>query len=156
MDVLFSSAIIVCGIVTYYAVSGVEKEAVREIEMVAEPSRDMEVHDEGIDTISMILKRHRAFQRHQSIISSMMLMVHARDKGEGTLGKLIPVDDHGTIETGKTFTGRFISSPSRLVCFLAGVIELEMNAVRTGALVPTHDVYEIRKVLDTFYYKFDA
>jgi hypothetical protein len=84
----------------------------------------------------------------------MTLMVHARDHGEGTLDKLIPLNDHGTIEIGKMFTERFISSPSRLIWFLAGVIELEMDAVRTGALVPTQDVYELRKVLDTFYYKY--
>jgi hypothetical protein len=156
MDGLFSLAVIIGGIATYFVASAFEKKAVQEIEMVAKPSEDMNVCDEGIDMVSVILKRHRAFQRHHSIVNSMMLMVHARDHGEGTLEKLIPPNDHGTIEIGKMFTERFISSPSRLIWFLAGVIELEMDAIRTGTLVPTQDVYEIRKVIDVFYYKFDA
>jgi hypothetical protein len=154
MDVLFSSVVIIGGIATYFVAWAFEKETDREIEMVAKPSRDINIRDEGIDTVSVILKRHRAFQKHQSIVNSMTLMVYARDHGEGTLEKLVPSNDHGTIEIGKMSTEWFISSPSRLIWFLAGVIELEIDAIRTGALVPTQDVYELRKVLDTFYYKY--
>ena len=117
------------------------------------PSLNNDGHEGGIDMIVHILKKHGVYKKHLSLVDSMVLIVMSKKNKDCNLDLLIQADDQNIIEMGKLYIDRFAISPSKLEYFLAGVIETEVNNIRTGSTVPLQDIHEIRKIVDTFYYK---
>ena len=119
----------------------------------AVPSFSNQGHDGGVDIVENILKRHGVYKKHMSLIDSMVLIAMSKKNKDCNLDLLIQEDDQKIIEIGKLYIDRFAIGPTRLDCFLAGVIETEVDNIRTGSKVPIQDIHEIRKTVDTFYYK---
>ena len=117
------------------------------------PSFNNEGHEGGIDTVVNILRRHGVYDKHASLIDSMVLIVMSKKNKDCNLDLLIQADDQKIIEIGKLYIDRFTIGPTRLDCFLAGVIETELDNIRTGSKVPLQDIHELRKTVDSFYYK---
>jgi hypothetical protein len=134
------------------------KDAEREIKTIvnnAAEDNNLYIQNEAIDRITSLLKRHGVYEKHESLINSMSLLVYSRVHGQETLAGLVLPEDENTMRIGKTYIDRFVSSPSVLDYFLAGVAELEAENVRIGCVVPMQDVHELRKLLDVFYYKLN-
>ncbi|ABT16582.1 hypothetical protein ATCV1_z448L [Acanthocystis turfacea chlorella virus 1] len=110
-------------------------------------------HEGGIDVVINILKRHGVYKKHTSLIDSMVLIVMSKKNKDCNLDLLIQADDQKVIEIGKMYIDRFAVGPTKLDYFLAGVIEMEVDNIRTGSDVPLQDIHEIRKTVDSFYYK---
>lgn len=117
------------------------------------PSFNNDGHEGGIDIVTSILKKHGVYNKHTSLIDSMVLIVMSKKNKDCNLDLLIQADDQKIIEIGKLYIERFSIGPTRLDCFLAGVIETEVDNIRTGSKVPLQDIHEIRKTVDSFYYK---
>ncbi|AGE57692.1 hypothetical protein ATCVNTS1_553L [Acanthocystis turfacea Chlorella virus NTS-1] len=117
------------------------------------PSFNNDGHESGIDIVASILKKHGVCKKHTSLIDSMVLIVMSKKNKDCNLDLLIQADDQRIIEVGKLYIDRFAIGPTRLDCFLAGVIETEVDNIRTGSEVPLQDIHEIRKTVDSFYYK---
>jgi methylmalonyl-CoA mutase cobalamin-binding subunit len=111
-------------------------------------------HDQGADIVENILRRHGAYEEHAALVDSMVLIVISKKNEDYNLDLLIPEEDgKSLVELGKLYIDRFAKNPTRLDYFLAGVIEMELNNIRTGSVIPIQDVHELRKTVDSFYYK---
>lgn len=131
-----------------------ENEIKEIVNNVAE-DKNLNVQNEAIDRVTSLLKRHGVYEKHESLVNSMSLMVYSQIHGQETLAGLVLPEDENTVRIGKTYIDRFVSSPTILDYFLAGVAELEVNNVRIGCVVPVQDVHELRKLLDVFYFKLN-
>jgi hypothetical protein len=114
------------------------------------------IQNEAIDRVTALLKRHGVYEKHESLINSMSLLVYSRVHGQESLAGLVVPEDENTIRFGRMYVDRFVISPSFLDYFLAGVAELEAEKVRIGCVVPMQDVHELRKLLDVFYFKLNS
>jgi hypothetical protein len=110
------------------------------------------IQNEAIDRVTALLKRHGVYEKHESLIHSMSLMVYSQVHGQETLAGLILPEDENTVRFGKLYIDRYVSLPSQLDYFLAGVIETEAENVRVGCVLPMQDIHELRKLIDMFYY----
>ena len=117
------------------------------------PSLNNDGHEYGIDVVKKILTRHGVYKRHISLVDSMVLITMSKKNTECNLELLIQPDDRQIIEFGRLYIDRFAKNPTKLDYFLSGVIETEMNNIRTGSSVPLQDIHELRKTVDSFYYK---
>ena len=134
------------------------KDVEREIKAIVKNTAEdnnLYIQNEAIDRVTSLLKRHGVYEKHEILINSMSLLVYSRVHGQETLAGLVLSEDENTVRIGKTYIDRFVSSPSVLDYFLAGVAELEAEKVRIGCVVPMQDVHELRKLLDVFYYKLN-
>ena len=134
------------------------KDVEREIKAIVKNTAEdnnLYIKNEAIDRVTSLLKRHGVYEKHEILINSMSLLVYSRVHGQETLAGLVLSEDENTVRIGKTYIDRFVSSPSVLDYFLAGVAELEAEKVRIGCVVPMQDVHELRKLLDVFYYKLN-
>ena len=109
--------------------------------------------DQGIDMVENILNRHGVYDKHASIVDSMVLITMSRNNQECNLEMLIQPEDRKLVEIGKMCVERFAKNPTILMYFLTGVIETELDSIRTGSSVPLQDIHELRKTIDSFYYK---
>ncbi|AGE50196.1 hypothetical protein ATCVCanal1_466L [Acanthocystis turfacea Chlorella virus Canal-1] len=100
-----------------------------------------------------ILNAHGVYKKHASLVDSMALLVMSKKNKDCNLDLLINEDDKNVIEFGKMYINRFATGQTKLDYFLAGVIEMEINNIRTGSSIPIQDIHEIRKIVDSFYYK---
>ena len=150
MDVVLTSMIIVSGIATYFFTLHAERRTIREIELP-----EIDVEDEGVDIVTKILKRSKSMMRYKNIVDSMVLLTYVKRHGECDIEKLVPKEDRVTVEFGQMYVSRFMTNPTKLISFLVGTIEIEMDSIRTGSFVPIQDAHELRKAIDSFYYKFD-
>lgn len=111
-------------------------------------------YETGIDNVIRILEKNGVIEDHRSMIHSMIILITAKDTSDYNLDLLIPDNDSEyLVYFGKQYIDRFATNPTKLDCFLAGVIEREVEHIRLGGRIPVQDVYEIRKNIDTFYYK---
>jgi len=110
-------------------------------------------HEYGIDVVKNILNKHGVYKKHISLVDSMVLITMSKKNTECNLDLLIQADDWQIIEFGRMYIDRFAKNPTKLDYFLSGVIETEMNNIRTGSKVPLQDIHELRKIVDSFYYK---
>lgn len=110
-------------------------------------------HDQGIDTVNNILNRHGVYDKHAALVDSMVLITMSKKNQECNLESLIQPEDQKLIEIGKMCVDRFAKNPTILMYFLTGVIETELDSIRTGSSVPLQDIHELRKTIDSFYYK---
>ena len=134
------------------------KDVENEIKAIANnvaEDKNLNVQNEAIDRVTSLLKRHGVYEKHESLVNSMSLIVYSRVHGQETLAGLVLPEDENTVRIGKMYIDRFVSSPSKLDYFLAGVAELEAENIRIGCVVPIQDVHELRKMLDVFYYKLN-
>ena len=109
--------------------------------------------DQGIDMVENILSRHGVYDKHASIVDSMVLITMSKNNQECNLEMLIQPEDRKLVEIGKMCVERFAKNPTILMYFLTGVIETELDSIRTGSSVPLQDIHELRKTIDSFYYK---
>jgi hypothetical protein len=109
--------------------------------------------DQGIDTVENILGSHGVYKKHAAIVDSMVLITMSKESQGQNLEAFIQADDERIIETGKLYVDRFARNPTLLTYFLVGVIETELDDIRTGSAVPLQDIHELRKTIDCFYYK---
>ena len=109
--------------------------------------------DQGIDTVENILGSHGVYKKHAAIVDSMVLITMSKESQGQNLEAFIQADDERIIETGKLYVDRFARNPTLLTYFLVGVIETELDDIRTGSVVPLQDIHELRKTIDCFYYK---
>ena len=156
MDSLLLSgcAIIGAAMALWMGNKDVEREIKAIVKNTAEDN-NLYIQNEAIDRVTTLLKRHGVYEKHEILINSMSLLVYSRVHGQETLAGLVLSEDENTVRIGKTYIDRFVSSPSVLDYFLAGVAELEAEKVRIGCVVPMQDVHELRKLLDVFYYKLN-
>ena len=156
MDSLLLSgcAIIGAAMALWMGNKDVEREIKAIVKNTAEDN-NLYIQNEAIDRVTSLLKRHGVYEKHEILINSMSLLVYSRVHGQETLAGLVLSEDENTVRIGKTYIDRFVSSPSVLDYFLAGVAELEAEKVRIGCVVPMQDVHELRKLLDVFYYKLN-
>jgi len=134
------------------------KDAEREIKAIGKndaEDNNLYIQNEAIDRVSSLLKKHGVYEKHESLINSMSLLVYSRVHGQETLAGLVLPEDENTMRIGKMYIDRFVSSPSVLDYFLAGVMEIELNNLRLGNTVSVQDVYELRKIVDVFYYRLN-
>ena len=156
MDSLLLSgcAIIGAAMALWMGNKDVEREIKAIVKNTAEDN-NLYIQNEAIDRVTSLLKRHGVYEKHEILINSMSLLVYSRVHGQESLAGLVLSEDENTVRIGKTYIDRFVSSPSVLDYFLAGVAELEAEKVRIGCVVPMQDVHELRKLLDVFYYKLN-
>lgn len=134
------------------------KDAENEIKAIVNnvaEDKNLNVQNEAIDRVTSLLKRHGVYEKHESLVNSMLLIVYSRVHGQETLAGLVLPEDENTVRIGKMYIDRFVRSPSNLDYFLAGVAELEAEKIRIGCVVPIQDVHELRKMLDVFYYRLN-
>lgn len=143
-------AVLIGAAATFFFAKSCEKE-IKSVEMTKMPVE--KYADEGVATIASLLKKHKAFEEHKNIVDSMELMLYAV-RNERDLDALL-VDDDITVEIGRQYVEKFVTNPSPLMCYLAGVIEREYDALRVYSNICVQDVHEIRKTLDVFYYKYE-
>jgi hypothetical protein len=156
MDSLLLSgcALIGAALALWMGNKDVENEIKAIVKNTAEDN-NLYIQNEAIDRVTSLLKRHGVYEKHEILINSMSLLVYSRVHGQETLAGLVLPEDENTMRIGKMYIDRFVSSPSVLDYFLAGVAELEAENVRIGCVVPMQDVHELRKLLDVFYYKLN-
>lgn len=109
--------------------------------------------EEGIDQILEILRKHDAYEKHNIIVQSMILLLMSRREPRYNLENLVPENSNDLIFSGRQYIDRFTSNVTETDCFFVGVIENEIDSVRIGRHVPVQYVYEIRKIVDSFYHK---
>lgn len=110
----------------------------------------------GINMVVDILEKHKMYKRHRTLVHSMILMLMAKSNPEYQLDLLIPEDESEDIVLiGKKYIDKYatVSLPTKLDCFLAGVIEKEIDEIRIASSVCVQDVYELRKIVDSFYFR---
>jgi hypothetical protein len=149
MDIALCISVLVAGAGVFYAMKKIEDSTSVDIESVM----DLDVHDDGIDHVVEILKKYKAIREHGQIIESMTLISYHLKHREANLEKLIPAKEVDVVEFGRMYIDRFTDLSSPLVCFLAGIIEKEMDSVRIGSRIPVQQYAELRKIVDVFYYK---
>ncbi|AGE49850.1 hypothetical protein PBCVCan184_525R [Paramecium bursaria Chlorella virus Can18-4] len=156
MDSLLLSgcALIGAALALWMGNKDVENEIKAIVKNTAEDN-NLYIQNEAIDRVTSLLKRHGVYEKHEILVNSMSLLVYSRVHGQETLAGLVLPEDENTVRIGKTYIDRFVSSPSVLDYFLAGVAELEAENVRIGCVVPMQDIHELRKLLDVFYYKLN-
>lgn len=155
MDMSTAVAILSIGLAAaamYFAKEEPEEKIVKVVDI---PTIEMtnRGRDQGIDTVENILNRHGVYKKHMSLVDSMVLITMSKTNQECNLEALIQPDDQKLIETGKMCIDRFARNPTILMYFLTGVIETELDSIRTGSEVPLQDIHELRKTIDSFYYK---
>jgi len=151
MDTILALAIFAGAAATFFFLKSAENDVAREIELVEHPV-DHHADDEGVAMIVSLLEKNKALRRHKIAVDSMMLLLHP-EEDRHTLDSLVVEDDHNIVELGRNYIEKFVPNPTKLTCFLAGVIEKEYDVIRIKSSVCVQDVIQIRRILDSFYYK---
>jgi len=151
MDTILALAIFAGAAATFFFLKSAENDVTKEIELIEHPT-DRCADDEGVAIITSLLKKNGVFHRHRIVIDSMILLLHP-EEDRSTLDSLVVDKDRDIVEIGKNYIDKFVQNPTKLTCFIAGVIEKEYDVIRIKSSVCVQDVIQIRRILDSFYYK---
>jgi len=151
MDTILALAIFAGAAATFILLKSAENNVAREIELFEHPV-DRHADDEGVTIITSLLEKNNALRRHKIVVDSMVLLLRP-EEDRFTLDALVVEDDRDIVDLGRNYINKFVPNPTKLTCFLVGVIEKEYDLIRTKSSVCVQDVIQIRKILDAFYYK---
>jgi hypothetical protein len=151
MDTILALAIFAGAAATFFFLKSAENDVSKEIELMEHPA-DHHADDEGVVMIVSLLKKNKALRRHKIVVDSMSLLLQP-EEDRHTLNALVIDEDRDIVEIGRNYIEKFVLNPTKLTCFLAGVIEREYDLIRTKSSVCVQDVIQIRRILDSFYYK---